>query len=133
MRILSALDLGFPTEIQVPKEGVWLGKEPELTVIKISKLAWEISAWVLVSLGIFIRQGIDIPALAWHIDHLSLGAFLASVAIALAVFPWFMRWFNKKRPKPGIEHIGTVFGFGFFLDLAKVSVFTISASVRGLI
>src|SRR6266404_3624331 len=78
-----------------------------------ARLAWELAVWALLAVGIFIRQGLALPALDWTVQHLTPGSFAASAAISLAVFPTFMRWLNGRRSTPGLAHVATPFAFGF--------------------
>lgn len=116
-------DLGFYPERADRKLPLQLGGSPK-TKPPWSNLSWQIGAWLLVALGIFARQGMQFPPIAWKITQLTWGAFLGSVIIGLAVFPWFMRRVNKKRPRPGLEHVALPFAFGFFLDLTTVATFS---------
>lgn len=116
---LRVLDLGFfsgPKEITEP---LYLGPPGKLSK---KQIIWDIICWVLVGMGMFLRQGLDVENMEWKPERLTFGAFLASVVISFALFPWFMRWFNKRRPAPGVEHIATPFAFGFFLDLAAATI-----------
>ena len=89
---------------------------------KTRRVTWEVVAWLLVASGIFLRQGLSLPQVAWNLDRLTPGSFLASVVISLAFFPSFMRWMNRKRPQPGVAHVATPFAFGFFLDLTALAL-----------
>ena len=112
--------LGFlPDAARVP---LALGKPSKSSAARIR---WDLVTWGLLAVGIFIRQGMVLPALDWKIQRLTLGSFLASAAISLAILPMFMRWVNRKRAKPGLAHVATPFAFGFFLDLTRVSVLTL--------
>ena len=93
------------------------------------QIAWDVISWLLLSLGIFLRQGLDLTPLSWTLERLNWGAFLASVVIALAVFRFFMKRFNRSRPVPGFEHVAAPFAFGFFLDLATLSALKLSAKL----
>ena len=85
------------------------------------RLLWEIVAWLLLTCGIFLRKALAPMELSWNRAGLTPAALTASAVIALAVFPPFMKWFNKRRPKISLEHFAIPFAFGFFLDLAKVA------------
>jgi hypothetical protein len=74
-------------------------------------------AYLLLSLGIFARQIIDLPAIRFAPEQANTSVLAASFIVALAVFPPFMRWINIHRPVPGIEHILAPFTVGFFLNL----------------
>src|SRR5258708_1916560 len=75
------------------------------------RILLEIAGWLLVAAGIFLRQGLEIVNLSWKWEQISIGAFSASCVIALAVLPSFMRWFNRRRSKVGIEHLALPFAF----------------------
>jgi uncharacterized membrane protein (DUF4010 family) len=115
-------NLGFFSEVKSEKVRLALGGKDRN---KRNRRAWSLFAWFLVACGIFLRNGLSITAVSWNLNNLTIGSFLASCVISLAVFPSFMRWMNKQHPKPGLEHIATPFAFGFFLDLAAVSMFRI--------
>jgi hypothetical protein len=88
-------------------------------------LVWELASWLLLTLGIFLRKAIVITTLGWAGSNLTWGALLASAAIAFAVFPLFMKWFNRRRPGAGLANFSVAFAFGFFLDLASVAAYRI--------
>src|SRR5262245_49459239 len=76
------------------------GQRPPLTLgHRKSTLVWEVSAWLAVAGGIFSRQGLDLPSLAWKLSNVSVGTAVASLVVALAVFPMMMRWINRRRQK----------------------------------
>jgi ABC-type amino acid transport system permease subunit len=95
---------------------------------KKSTLPWEIAAWLLLAGGIFSRQGLDFPRLVWKLSNVSSGALVASLVVALAVFPMMMRWLNRRRRRAGFEHITAPFAFGFFVDLAVLAAAKIPAT-----
>ncbi len=78
-------------------------------------------SWLVLGLGIFVRQGLEFPPIKWNIANFTLGTFLGALVIALAVFRPAMKWLNDRRPFPSFEHIATPFGIGFFLDLAALA------------
>lgn len=115
------LNLGFyPRDIETELP-LQLGKRPK-TRSQWLKVRWQIAAWLLVAIGIFVRQGLQFPPITWDVTQLNVGTFLGSLIIALAVFPWFMRWINRKRPEPSLEHAAAPFAFGFFLDLSALAI-----------
>jgi hypothetical protein len=83
--------------------------------------AWEITAWVAVAAGMFLRQALNLPQLDWDTTKLDIGAFLAALVVGLAVFPPMMRWLNRRQRKVGLEHIALPFAFGFFLNLVSLA------------
>jgi hypothetical protein len=89
---------------------------------------WDLYSWALVTAGIFVRQGLDIPTMSWKLEHFTCGTLVASAMVALATFHWFMKWLNKQRAKPGFEHLAVSFAFGFFLNLAAWSAFKITST-----
>ena len=117
-KVASFLDLGFMPASTEPDVPLMLGtKQPSRRQREI----WQAASWMFVTCGIFLRKGLIVTELTWMSDRLTVKAFLASAVIALAVFRPFMRWFNKYRPTFGFEHFAASFGFGFFLDLARVA------------
>jgi hypothetical protein len=117
-QVLSGIfDLGFYPE---PREKLLLGKKKSLT---FAQIAWDVTCWILLALGIFLRQGLQIQDLSWRVERLTAGSFAASLVISFALFSMLMRRFNKRRPRPGLLHVTVPFAFGFFLDLAKVSAY----------
>jgi hypothetical protein len=122
--IRNLFDLGFYPD---PTRSVYLGGE-----LSWKHIAWDIVSWLSLSFGIFLRQGLVLAErLDWTLERLSWGVFLASVVVGLAVFRVFMKWFNRHRPKPGLVHIASPFAFGFFLNLAALSLFRIAKIVSG--
>jgi len=116
---VGIFDLGFyPTASQM--EG-----RPTLGTnnLTFAQFAWDITCWILLALGIFLRQGLEIQSLSWRAEHLSAGSFTASLVISFALFPMLMRRLNRRRPRPGLLHVTIPFAFGFFLNLASVSVY----------
>lgn len=122
-RIQNYFSLGFAAEPEGPKIPLMLGKKRKNAG---QTLLWEVSAWLLVACGIFSRKALEPGELIWDWSRLTVGAFLASLVIALATFPLLMKWLNRRRPKVGLEHFATSFAFGFFLDLAAVSALKIA-------
>lgn len=117
-KIRDYFSLGFvshPTSTEVP---LMLGKK---LPSRSNEILWEISAWLLVACGIFLRKALVIMNVSWNVSRLTPGSFLASGVLALAVLPPFMRWFWKRQPKVSVQHFATPFAFGFFLNLATVS------------
>src|SRR4051794_18920375 len=124
----SFFDLGFRASDEVSIDGPERAQvEPTQTKSsspplrlgrKKSSLKWELAAWVALAAGIFARQGLDLPVLMWRISNVRVGAAVASLVVALAVFPMMMRWLNRRRRRASLEHVAAPFAFGFFLDLA---------------
>jgi hypothetical protein len=84
------------------------------------RLLWTISVYALLATGMLAQQVIDLTRhpLAIDLRNLSWNTFLASAVVALALLPPFMRWFNRKFPKPSYEHVIWAFSFGFFVNLS---------------
>jgi hypothetical protein len=84
------------------------------------RLAWSLTAYVLLLLGILAQQIIDLGKKplnpSWH--NLTWPMLLASAVVAFALFPPFTSWFNHKRKKPSWEHVVWAFSFGFFVNLS---------------
>lgn len=85
-------------------------------------IGWEITAWLAVAAGIFARQGLQITKLTWDLSNIRVGAGVASVVVALAVFPMMMRWFVKRTQRGTLELVAAPFAFGFFIDLAALAL-----------
>jgi uncharacterized membrane protein YhaH (DUF805 family) len=84
---------------------------------KKNPMYWELACWVLVTLGILLR-----PLVVRADDSISAdarGALIAGLA-ALFVLPVVMRLLNKMTEKPGLSHIATPLGVGFFLNVAQL-------------
>jgi hypothetical protein len=123
--------LGFESKsvgTPAPNVPLMLGKKHPS---RREELLWEIACWLLLTLGVFLRKAIVIATLGWDRGNLTLGAFLASAVIALAVFPPFMKWFNHRRPGASLGNFATAFAFGFFLDLASVAAHKIAPGWLG--
>jgi hypothetical protein len=88
------------------------------------QIGLELGAWLLLALGIFVRQNISVPELAWSPANLSWGGLALSLIVGAAVFPWAMRAVNRLRPAPGLEMLLIPFSFGFFLDLVALAAVT---------
>jgi hypothetical protein len=78
-----------------------------------------LSAYLLLSLGLFSRQITAFPIVDINPHNLRWSVLFASFIIGLALFPPVIRYINKKREKPGVEHAIAAFGLGFFVDLAN--------------
>jgi len=84
-------------------------------------LRWELSWWLLMTCGIFLRKGIIVVELGWLGANLTWQSFLASAVVALAAFPTFpvfMKRFNRGRYGASLQQFATAFAYGFGLDLA---------------
>jgi hypothetical protein len=119
-RIRNYFGLGFVLTPASPELPLMLGKKRPS---RRREVLWATAAWFLLACGIFLRKALVILDVSWNASRLTPGTFLASGVIAFAVFPPFMLWFRKRRPKVGLEHFATPFAFGFFLDLARVAAF----------
>lgn len=117
-RIRNYFGLGFVSASTSPDLPLMLGKRRQS---RREEVFWAMSAWLLLACGIFFRRALVILDVCWNVTSLTPATFLASAVIALAVFPPFMLWFKKRRPRVNLEHFATPFAFGFFLDLAAVS------------
>jgi hypothetical protein len=97
------------------------GKPKRRKVDPKQNLMWELSCWLLMTCGIFLRKGIIVVHLSWVVGNLTWQSFLASAVVALAAlptFPAFMKWFNRSRPGASLQQFATAFAYGFGLDLA---------------
>lgn len=117
MSIRSHFDLGFAPARSDDVAGappLWLGR-------RRNGLGLELAVWLLLAIGVFVRQCLTFPPIEWNLGHVSMGSALGSLAIALAVFPAAMRWLNRRRRTLNMEHFSMAFAFGFFLDLVVVA------------
>lgn len=124
-RLGKFFDLGFAPEAASADVPLMLGKKGPS---QRERLLWELAAWSLLTCGIFLRKALAPLELSWSRAGLTPAALTASAVIALAIFPAFMKWFNKRRPTVSLEHFATPFAFGFFLDLAKVAALKVFPS-----
>ena len=85
---------------------------------------WTISAYVLLFLGLFSHQCIDLgrKPIEFSTSNVRLSVLAASAVLAIALFPAFIHWFNHKRKQPSWEHILWAFSFGFFIDLSSTLI-----------
>lgn len=90
----------------------------------VKKLAVEFCFYLVLALGIFIRQNMDVVNMAWTMDNLNWGAFTVSLVIGLVVFPRAMRRIKRDRPDSILELIAWPFGFGFLVDLSRLALVT---------
>ncbi|HVB38657.1 MAG TPA: hypothetical protein VND92_08980 [Vicinamibacterales bacterium] len=88
------------------------------------RLPLELTTWLALAGGIFVRQNLDLANGSWTLAHASASGFGYSIVIALAVFPYAMRLITAGKPRPGLEVLAFPFSFGFFLDLARLSAVT---------
>lgn len=116
-KLADYFNLGFDTPSS-PDIPLKLGKRQTRHRISILQ---ELACWLLLTCGIFLRKALMLVDLNWVDASLTPRAFFASAVIALAVFPPFMRWFNRTRPRPSLESFATAFAFGFFLNLAALA------------
>ncbi len=121
----TIFDLGFFPESGEPKKRLLLGPKK----LSLKQIIWDIICWILTALGIFLRQSLDFSDLSWYYNRLTGSSFVVSLVISFALFPTLMRRLNRKRQRPGLEHIATPFAFGFFLDLVKVSAYRLAVHV----
>jgi hypothetical protein len=68
--------------------------------------------------GLFARQIVNFPEVQMNSANWNWGVLAASLLIALAVFSPAIRYLNRHRKKPGMEHVLASFSLGFFLNLA---------------
>ena len=107
------LDLGFyPGQIEF---GTGLPRK---------RLIWSIAAYVLLFLGLFSHQCIDLSRkpIEFSPSNVRLTVLAASALVAIALFPAFVYWFNQKRKQPSWEHVLWAFSFGFFIDLSSALI-----------
>jgi hypothetical protein len=82
---------------------LWLARLP-------CPVPWQTVQWLLITLGIWIRQGL-------FNGGVDLTSFIVSATVAFAVYPGALRFLEKRRPQPGLEHVALPFSLGFFFDL----------------
>lgn len=76
--------------------------------------------YVLLSLGIFAQEAVDVTTASFREVHwTTLGA---SFVIGLALLPPVIRWVNRRRKTPSIEHVLAAFSVGFFVDLSSKGI-----------
>jgi hypothetical protein len=80
-----------------------------------NRLYWHLACWVLVVVGIVVRQMV-----ANSSSTMALGVLLVSAVVGVAILPGLMRWLNKISKEPGLQHVAVPFSLGFFVDLAQV-------------
>jgi pSer/pThr/pTyr-binding forkhead associated (FHA) protein len=84
-------------------------------------LYWEVSCWLLVTMGILLRPIVVRADSGVRAD--AGGVFIAGLA-ALFVLPAVMRLLNRIKETPGLSHVATPLGMGFFLDVAQLMATT---------
>jgi hypothetical protein len=127
-KLENFFSLGFESPPAVPHVPLMLGKKRHGPH---QKLVWEISCWLLLTCGIFLRKGLVVANLSWVGGNLTWKAFAASVVVGLAAFPAYMRWFNRGRKGTSPQHYAVAFTFGFCLDLAAFAADKIVPHLRG--
>jgi hypothetical protein len=85
------------------------------------RLAWSLSAYGLLVLGLLGQQCINLSnrPIRFSASNLNWPVLAASAIVGVALFPPFMLWFNKKLKKPSWEHVSWAFSFGFFINLSS--------------
>ena len=83
---------------------------------------WDLYSWFALTLGIFLRAGIQLPNLVWKVDALTWRSFLAALVVSFAAFGSFMRWLNKGGKRSGLQLFSAPFTFGFVLSLTEFGV-----------
>lgn len=85
------------------------------------RLAWSISAYLLLFFGLFCQQCIDINTVPIRFSpkNAHWAVFAGSAIVGVALFPLFTYWFNRKRKEPSWEHVLWAFSFGFFVNLSS--------------
>jgi hypothetical protein len=117
--VTDIFDLGFYPVPSSTRERLPLGRKS----LTFAQMAWDVTCWILLALGIFLRQGLQLQNLTWRVERLTVGSFAASLVISFALFPMLMRRLNRWQPRPGLLQAATPFAFGFFLNLATVSAY----------
>src|SRR5260370_31627321 len=81
------------------------------------RLIWSIASYLLLFLGLFCQQCIDISKvpIVFSVSNFQGKVLAGSAAVGHALFPVFAHWFNKKREKPSWEPILLSLSFWFFV------------------
>src|SRR5579883_1157035 len=122
MNILRNIYHVFPDDDAVTEKPLLLGKR-EKKPISHAKLIWDWIYLVLMALGIFVRQGIDVAHLSLNSHGYTWVSFAISLVIAVAVYPCItiyhgaMKWALKRSAPGGPLAIAVPFSLGFFLNL----------------
>ncbi len=90
------------------------------------RLYWTLASFLLLAAGIFLRQcigSLKTGSLDFSISNFRWTVAIASSVVALAVFPPYMRWFNKHVREASWGQVLWAFSFGFFVDLASSALF----------
>ena len=85
--------------------------------IQTRRQLWTIGSYLSLAAGLFARQIVKFPEVQTNSVNWNWGVLAASFLIALAVFSPAMRYLNRHRKKPGVEHVLASFSLGFFLNL----------------
>jgi hypothetical protein len=86
------------------------------------RLYWTVTSFLLLASGIFFRQcigSLKTGNLDFSLSNFRLTVAIASSVVALAVFPPYMRWFNRRVREASWGQVLWAFSFGFFVDLAS--------------
>jgi len=83
---------------------------------------WTLSCYLLLCLGIFLRQVTKFPRVDLDFANIRISVAVASLIIGLAIFPPVIRWLNRRRKHPGVEHALLPFSIGFFVDLSSATL-----------
>jgi uncharacterized membrane protein YczE len=88
--------------------------------LKGTRLRWTLSAYGLLALGLFCQQLIDLRQIpiTVKLENVHWGVFIASLVVAVALLPPFMRWLNKRHKNPSFIHVLWAFTVGFFVNLS---------------
>jgi hypothetical protein len=81
-----------------------------------------VAAYIFLVAGVLSRQCIPLPTVVFNFSNVRYSVVIASILVGTALFPLFMKWFNRTAPRPTFLHAIGAFSFGFFVDLADHSV-----------
>lgn len=98
----------------------------------LKRVAWEVAAWVLATMGLFSRQAITVVqgSQGWCNECFTWPRLALCAVVSLALFPYLMRSLNRRMPKPGLMQVAVPFSYGFFVDLASTLALTVIPGVK---
>jgi len=94
--------------------------EIDFGALESKRLRWTLSAYGLLVLGLFCQQVTDLRRMpiTVKLENVHWGVFIASMIVALALLPPFMRWLNNRHKNPSFIHVLWAFTVGFFVNLS---------------
>jgi hypothetical protein len=86
------------------------------------RMLWAATAYLLFWLGVFSRRCITLNPVDFKLENLKWTILVATFCISLALFPWLMRWFNRRWKRPSWEHVIWAYSLGFFAEFSTDAV-----------